>query len=166
MEASDMATLDQTYAAIVVRDRDDIGSNHSSNRPLLELHNARMSRRAALKGFITTAAVGPLGPTLTSRLALAAGGGPSTLGFQSLEQVIKEDHQVAPGYSARVLIRWGDPVLAGAPDFDPMRARPPTRRPSSLATIATIWPFSRCRAAPTAPGTACCTSITNTPRKG
>ena len=25
MEASDMATLDQTYAAIVVRDRDDIG---------------------------------------------------------------------------------------------------------------------------------------------
>jgi secreted PhoX family phosphatase len=115
-----MATLDQKYAPIVVRDRDDIGSNRSSNRPLLELHKARMSRRTALKGFVTTAAFGAVGGALTSRFALAAGGGPSTLGFQSLEQVIKEDHQVAPGYSAKVLIRWGDRVLPGAPDFDPM----------------------------------------------
>jgi hypothetical protein len=58
VEASDMATLDQKYAPIVVRDRDDIGSNRSSNRPLLELHKARMSRRTALKGFVTTAAFG------------------------------------------------------------------------------------------------------------
>ena len=78
-----------------------------------------MSRRTALKGFVTTAAVGALGGTLTSRFALAQGG-PSTLGFQSLEQVITENHAVAPGYSANVLIRWGDTVLPGAPDFDPM----------------------------------------------
>ena len=52
-----MATLDQTYAPIVIRDRDDIGSNRSSNQPLLELHKARMSRRAALKGL----AAAPLG---------------------------------------------------------------------------------------------------------
>ena len=79
-----------------------------------------MTRRTALKGFVTTAAVGALGGTLTSRFALAAESGPSTLGFQSLEQVITENHAVAPGYSANVLIRWGDPVLAGAPEFDPM----------------------------------------------
>ena len=115
-----MKPLDETYEPVVIEDDDDIGSNRSANRPLLELAKTRMSRRTALKGFVTTAAVGAFGHTLTSRFALAAEGGPSTLGFQSLEQVIKENHQVAPGYSANVLIRWGDPVLTGAPDFDPM----------------------------------------------
>ena len=49
---------------------------------MIELAKTRMSRRTALKGFVTTAAVGALGGTLTSRFALAAEGGPSTLGFQ------------------------------------------------------------------------------------
>jgi hypothetical protein len=115
-----MTTLDQAYEAIVVNDRDDIGSNRSANRPLLELAKARLSRRAALKGFVTTAAFGAVGGTLTSKIALAAAGDPSTLAFVSLAQVIKEDQQVAPGYSARVLIRWGDRVASQAPEFDPI----------------------------------------------
>jgi hypothetical protein len=114
-----MASLDQDYEAVAIEDDDDIGSNRSANRPLLEITRTRMSRRTALKGFVTTAAVGALGHTLTSRFALAAEGGPSTLGFQSLEQVITETHAVAPGYTASLLIRWGDPVLPGAPQWDP-----------------------------------------------
>ena len=115
-----MKPLDEMYEPVVIEDDDDIGSNRSTNRPLLELAKTRMSRRTALKGFVTTAVMGALGGTLTSRFALAAEGGPSTLGFQSLEQVITENHTVAPGYSANVLIRWGDKVLPDAPDFDPM----------------------------------------------
>jgi uncharacterized protein len=116
----DVETLDQRYAPIVVRDGDDIGSNRSSSRPLLELARARMSRRAALKGFITTAAIGALGGTLTSKIAIAApGSGPSSLDFESMEQVITEDHQVAPGYTAKVLMRWGDTVIPDAPEWDP-----------------------------------------------
>ena len=114
-----MTSLDQRYEPIVIEDEDDIGSNRSANRPLLELARTRMSRRTALKGFVTTAAVGALGGTLTSRFALAAEGGPSTLGFTPLEQVIKDDHQVAPGYTAKILMRWGDPVLADAPEWAP-----------------------------------------------
>ena len=102
-----MRTLDQDYAPITLSDSDDIGSNRSTNRPLLELAKSRMSRRTALKGFVTTAALGAFGNPLTSRIALAAGNGPSTLGFQSLPQVITENHAVAPGYSANILIRWG-----------------------------------------------------------
>ena len=68
-----MATIDQIYEPITVEDGDDLGTNRSSNRPLLELARTRMSRRTALKGFVTTAAVGALGGTLTSKFALAAG---------------------------------------------------------------------------------------------
>ena len=112
-----MESLDQEYAPIIIRDRDDFGSNRSSNRPLLELARGRMSRRTALKGFVTTAVVGALGGTLTSRVALAGG---SSFGFESVPHTIADDMQVAPGYTAQVLIRWGDPVLPGAPAFDPM----------------------------------------------
>jgi uncharacterized protein len=111
-----MRSLDQEYEPITVTDGDDIGSNCSSNRPLLDLAGARMSRRTALKGFVTTAVMGALGGTLTSRVALAA----SSFGFESLAQTITEDMQIAPGYTAQLLIRWGDPVLPGAPAFDVM----------------------------------------------
>jgi secreted PhoX family phosphatase len=115
-----MRPLHETYEPIVIEDGDDIGANRSANRPLLELAKTRMSRRTALKGFVTTAAVGALGGTLTSKIALAAAGtDPSTLTFTSLEQVITENHAIAPGYNANILIRWGDPVLPGAPEFDP-----------------------------------------------
>jgi secreted PhoX family phosphatase len=115
-----MPTLDQDYAPITITDDDDIGSNRSSNRPLLELHKARLSRRAALKGFAVATAAGALGGTFASRIALAAAGDPSSLTFTPLAQVIKEDHQVAPGYTANVLIRWGDQVLPETPPWDPM----------------------------------------------
>jgi secreted PhoX family phosphatase len=111
-----MKRVDQEYAPIVVRDRDDVGSNRSSNRPLLEIAGARMSRRTALKGFVTTAVMGALGGTLTSRVALAG----SSFGFESVPHTIADDMQVAPGYTAQILIRWGDLVLPGAPAFDPM----------------------------------------------
>lgn len=118
-----MARLDELYEPIAIDDPDDIGSNPSGNRPLLEIQAARLQRRAVLKGFVTAAAAGALGTgTLTSKVALAAAGSagsPSTLGFESLPQVIGESHAVAPGYRAEVLIRWGDPVLPGAPPFDP-----------------------------------------------
>lgn len=114
-----MGRLDERYEAITVNDSDDIGRNTTSNQPLLELHAARLQRRAVLKGFVTAAAASALGGTLTSKVALAATQSPSSLGFESIPQVITENHAVAPGYTASVLIRWGDPVLPGAPEWDP-----------------------------------------------
>ncbi|MGH6926845.1 MAG: PhoX family protein, partial [Dongiaceae bacterium] len=43
---------------------------------------------------------------------------PSTLTFEEIEHGIDETHHVAKGYSANVLIRWGDKVFADSPDFD------------------------------------------------
>jgi uncharacterized protein len=113
-----MSGINDRYEPILVDDEDDLGRNESDNRPLLELAHARLSRRGVLRGFITTAAISVAGGTATSRLALATTN-PSTLGFTSLPQTITETHSVAEGYSADLLIRWGDKVLPGAPEFDP-----------------------------------------------
>ncbi|MDX1540075.1 MAG: DUF839 domain-containing protein, partial [Geminicoccaceae bacterium] len=116
-----MRRLDEAYRPLTIDDEDDLGRNRSSNRPLLEIAASRISRRTALKGFASAAAYGAIGGTLTSRIAHAAtNGDASTLGFESMQQTITDDHRVAPGYTAKVLIRWGDPVLSGAPEFDPM----------------------------------------------
>ena len=114
-----MKTLDQTYEPVTITDDDDIGSNRSTNRPLLEIHQARLGRRAVLKGFMTSAAMGALGGTFTSKMALAAEGDGSTLTFEQPKHVILDTHQVARGYTADVIMRWGDPVLPGAPAWDP-----------------------------------------------
>jgi hypothetical protein len=50
VEASSMKPLDETYEPVVIEDDDDVGSNRSTNQPLLELARTRMSRRTALKG--------------------------------------------------------------------------------------------------------------------
>src|SRR3546814_3962870 len=34
---------------------------------------------------------------------------------------VDETHHVAPGHSAEVLLRWGDPLFADSPEFDPLK---------------------------------------------
>ncbi len=84
---------------------------------------ARMSRRAAVRGLLAggaaAAASGVVPLRVFSKAALAAAGDPSTLTFRQAEHAIMDDHHVAPGYSAQVLIRWGDKVLGDAPEWSP-----------------------------------------------
>ena len=40
--------------------------------------------------------------------------------FEEIEAKVEQNHAVANGYDADILIRWGDPVLPGAPAFDPL----------------------------------------------
>jgi secreted PhoX family phosphatase len=97
---------------------DDGGRCSPETNPAVEtLIEARITRRGLLKGVATTALVAAGGP-LAGRMAWAAAD-PSTLKFVQPEHVIGKDDRVAPGYTAKVLIRWGDPVLRGAPRFDP-----------------------------------------------
>ncbi len=41
--------------------------------------------------------------------------------FKEVAAGVDEKHHVAEGYDVKVLMRWGDPVLKGAPAFDPVR---------------------------------------------
>ena len=111
-----MRLLDR-YTPIVVNDRDDFGSNPTESRCISEIIEARMGRRQLLKGAAAGAVVGLLGTTVGGVSARAADN-PSTLTFEEIEHGIDETHHVAKGYSANVLIRWGDKVFADSPDFD------------------------------------------------
>lgn len=81
---------------------------------------ARLSRRDLLKGAAAGAALGVFGNVLGGEILLAQqpASNPSSLTFWEIPHGIEASHSLAPGYSARVLIRWGDKVLPGAPDFD------------------------------------------------
>ncbi|MFQ5776146.1 MAG: PhoX family phosphatase [Kiloniellaceae bacterium] len=116
-DARGLAVVDDAPA-----DDDDLPSNPSTARPIGEVIAARISRRAALKGVAAVTALGAtdgLVGLIAGRRALAAGAA-SGLTFVELEHGYDENFHVAPGYDADVLIRWGDPVEADAPPFDPL----------------------------------------------
>jgi secreted PhoX family phosphatase len=82
-----------------------------SSPTLAQLIDLRLSRRGLLGGAAAVAAVSPF--------AASAQNGPSSLTFKELAHTLDDKQHVAEGYAMQVLIRWGDPVVASAPAFDP-----------------------------------------------
>lgn len=95
--------------------------NLSNNKTMGEIISARFSRRDFLRGSLAVSAiaatVSPLA-LLTAEDAKAQGTG-SAFSFKEVEAGIDQTHHVAEGYDADILLRWGDAVLADAPEFDP-----------------------------------------------
>ena len=82
---------------------------------------SRFSRRGVLKGMLGSAAIAAVaGAGMEALLARSARAATAAFGFTEIAHGVDETHHVAPGYSADILIRWGDPVVKGAPAFDPM----------------------------------------------
>ncbi|MBM3340589.1 MAG: PhoX family phosphatase [Betaproteobacteria bacterium] len=99
-------------------DDDDGVSNPSTTPTLQNVIEARLSRRAALKGIAAVGAYGLFGCVApgTSTNARASG-----LTFTESGRFLDETHHVAPGYRVQTVIRWGDPIHAGGPAFRPGR---------------------------------------------
>ncbi|HEX2725586.1 MAG TPA: alkaline phosphatase PhoX, partial [Beijerinckiaceae bacterium] len=100
---------------------DDIGSNDSLNPTLGEVIAARFHRRDLLKGALAVTAISAtVSPLALSAAAKAqAQSGTPGFTFKEVEAGIDERHHIAEGYDADILIRWGDPIFADAPEFDP-----------------------------------------------
>lgn len=95
---------------------DDAGVNPSCEPTIAEIIEARVTRRAVLKGMAAASVLGLFGCAAPTRQGVSGG---STLTFTEIGRVLDETHHVAPGYNVQVLIRWGDPVFKGAPSFKP-----------------------------------------------
>ena len=105
----------------VIEDDDDIPANPAAagdNPDVPNVIAARLARRDLLKSFAAGAVVAAAAPLAVVEAARAAV--ESSFTFTELSHGRDEDLHVAPGYTAQVLMRWGDPVTDDAPPWDPM----------------------------------------------
>ncbi len=98
---------------------DDVGTNRSRVPTIGDVIAVRMNRRDIMKGALGFTAIA----ATVSPLAMMAGRAQAqtarAFDFEEIEAIVTAEHAVAPGYDADILIRWGDPVVPGAPAFDP-----------------------------------------------
>lgn len=103
---------------------DDIPTNPNLHRTIGDVINTRYGRRDILRGVLgvsaATALFGTSAMVAPHRAAATAGQGASRYIFDELPWGNDEHHHIADGYDADVLLRWGDPITADAPDFDVM----------------------------------------------
>jgi secreted PhoX family phosphatase len=107
-------------------------SNNSDNESFEQVLTRRLARRNFLKGAAVSTVMLVINPS-----ALAGGGRdgrdrdgkcgderPRPLTFQTLQVANLDTVTVAEGYGSQVVIRWGDPLFRGAPQFDPDNQTP------------------------------------------
>ncbi|MFD1981992.1 PhoX family protein [Mesorhizobium newzealandense] len=113
---------DAKFRTSLLEENDGPATNPSDNRTMGEIIAARFSRRGFLKGSLAVSAiaatVSPLALVSADQARAAEG---SAFAFDELEAGIDDKHHVAPGYDADVLLRWGDPLFADSPEFDPTK---------------------------------------------
>ena len=96
------------------------------NAESIETHPLpRLNRREFLSALLASTALGAItgsGVMIPAdALAQSAAANPApSFNFKELAAGSDDKHHVAEGYDTQILIRWGDPVLADAPPFDPM----------------------------------------------
>jgi secreted PhoX family phosphatase len=105
-----------------LEDSGNVGCNPTENATMGEIIATRFNRRDLVRGALAVAAISA---TVGNR-ALAAAEQPAKKGrvasfdFKEVEAGVDQTHHVAEGYDAQVLLRWGDPIFADAPEFDPL----------------------------------------------
>ena len=123
----------QELAASDPEATEDLGrSNPAPQRPIGRIIAERLSRRGALRGLAGMAALATLPVEAAAqgigRTPHSTGntpdGGPSSLTFPELRHQLAQGDAVAEGHAIQPLIRWGDPILADAPEFQPARQSP------------------------------------------
>ncbi len=100
---------------------DDIPTNPNLTRTIGDVINRRYGRRDVMRGILgvtaTTALFGTSAMIAPKQAAASVAG---RYNFDELAWGNDETHHIAEGYNAQILLRWGDPITADAPEFDVM----------------------------------------------
>ena len=97
---------------------DDIPTNPDTDNTIGDVINRRYERRDVMRGMLGVSAATTL-PGFAALGGSDARAAESRYAFEELGWGNDENHHVADGYDAKVLLRWGDPIFADAPEFDP-----------------------------------------------
>jgi secreted PhoX family phosphatase len=171
-------------------DKNKVYSTNGKGETFAEILARRINRRGLMKGAAATGALvltakgltgaaqdatpgatpaaspaaSPVASPAATPGATPAATPASALGFEAIALDAGDVHIVANGYAAAALLKWGDPIFADAPEFDPTAQTAAARRCSS-ATTPTGLPTCPCRWAPPRPTTASWSSTTSTPTR-
>lgn len=116
-----LADPDITNKAEAFEAFDDIPTNPNLSATLGDVINTRYGRRDILRGVLgVSAATALFGTSAMIAPRQAAAVTASRYVFDELTWGNDETHHVAQGYDADILLRWGDPITADAPEFDVM----------------------------------------------
>lgn len=117
-ERDPAVTRSQAY-----EDSEDAGRNDSANATMGDIIAQRLDRRDIIRGALAVAVVSATASPLALAAATRARAEDQAPAFSFPEVAAGVDgtHHVAEGYETQILIRWGDPVLADAPEFDPRK---------------------------------------------
>ena len=90
-------------------------------RTIGDIVDERLSRRGFLGGLAATSGLLATGcATSANETLVPAKGDTSIFAFQEITRGMDETHHIPEGYTADILIRWGDPLFEDSPAFDPM----------------------------------------------
>jgi len=78
---------------------------------------AALTRRGLLKGVLAVGSVATLG-SLTAFVPSEAQAATSRFAFDAIDANTLDDITLPPGYSAHVVVRWGDPLWSDGEEFD------------------------------------------------
>src|SRR5687768_10079213 len=120
-----MNDLSRSPLSVQFEEAENTSTNASRNSTMGDVIVERLSRRDLAKGILAvsamTATVSPLALLATEAASAQEANTTPSFSFKEVLSGVDDKHYVAEGYDADVLIRWGDPVLPGAPAFDPTR---------------------------------------------
>jgi secreted PhoX family phosphatase len=90
-------------------------ANQTDNATFASVLAARLSRR----GFLAQAAAGMMTAACAPMRRQGSAANRGGAEFAAIAPSNEDRVIVPPGYRAQVLLRWGDPLFPGAPEFDP-----------------------------------------------
>jgi uncharacterized protein len=99
-------------------ENEEVLSTEGRGERFVDIIERRLSRRAFLKSVVAGTVVVGAGAVSTTRTANAQDG-KFALSFSSIAPSKGPGEVLAEGHAEQVLIRWGDPILPGAPAFNP-----------------------------------------------